>query len=303
MTQRHQLMCEIVLYNPNHPSSNRNPVSVFILTDKEQQCSDNTATLAALLRTIAISDGTIKFFWGGNPTTKVSHWYIQPGTAAYIRDGFSLGGNVTSQYARPATDGIGENPHFTYHSTILAGSAFYDPSYGIIESEVKLIMAVDSSGNCLKGSSANSAKVTSDSLYTQYEDFGYACGRVASLPRSSTFVSQSIPSDLEVGQTYPVSVTLLNSGDNIWRASESYQLGSQSPENNFIWGMNRVSLPQDVAPGEQVTFNFTITAPSNSGQYDFQWKMIQDGVEWFGEATPNVPIRGCLRSEFSVTYF
>jgi hypothetical protein len=51
-----------------------------------------------------------------------------------------------------------------------------------------------------------------------------------------------------------------------------------------------VELPFSVAPGEQVTFNFTATAPSNPGTYDFQWQMLQEDVEWFGDLTPNVRV-------------
>ena len=40
------------------------------------------------------------------------------------------------------------------------------------------------------------------------------------------------------------------------------------------------------ASGSQVTFNFNITAPANVGYYHFQWRMLQENVEWFGSALP-----------------
>jgi hypothetical protein len=40
-----------------------------------------------------------------------------------------------------------------------------------------------------------------------------------------------------------------------------------------------------------VTFNFNITAPSAVGYYHFQWRMLQESVEWFGAATPDYFIR------------
>ncbi len=47
-------------------------------------------------------------------------------------------------------------------------------------------------------------------------------------------------------------------------------------------------MPSSVAPGQQVTLNFTVTAPSTSGSYNFQWRMVHDGVVWFGDTSPNV---------------
>lgn len=47
-----------------------------------------------------------------------------------------------------------------------------------------------------------------------------------------------------------------------------------------------MDVPHVVAPGAEVSFNFDVTAPSVPGFYNFQWRMVQDGVEWFGEYTP-----------------
>ncbi|MDO8682740.1 MAG: glycosyl hydrolase, partial [Armatimonadota bacterium] len=44
------------------------------------------------------------------------------------------------------------------------------------------------------------------------------------------------------------------------------------------------------APGQQKTFTFIVTAPSTAGTYNFQWRMVQDGVQWFGDLTPNVAV-------------
>jgi len=121
-------------------------------------------------------------------------------------------------------------------------------------------------------------------------DFGYACGFTASLPRSSTVVGQSVPAYMDAGLSYLVSVTMQNNGSNTWTQAESYRLGSQNPQDNYTWGLNRVDLPASVPPGGQVTFSFYVTAPYNAGTYNFQWRMVQDGVEWFGDATPNIQI-------------
>ncbi|HJQ26314.1 MAG TPA: PQQ-dependent sugar dehydrogenase [Blastocatellia bacterium] len=108
----------------------------------------------------------------------------------------------------------------------------------------------------------------------------------------AVFVSQSVPTGtLKPGQRYTVSVTLRNAGTSTWTISNSYKLGSQNPADNLTWGLNRVSLPSSVAPGANVTFSFTITAPSTRGDYNYQWKMVHEGVGGFGALTPNVVLK------------
>jgi hypothetical protein len=46
-----------------------------------------------------------------------------------------------------------------------------------------------------------------------------------------------------------------------------------------------------VAPGASYTFNFNVTAPATPGIHNFQWRMLQEGVEWFGAQTANVAVK------------
>lgn len=47
---------------------------------------------------------------------------------------------------------------------------------------------------------------------------------------------------------------------------------------------------QRVGEGQTATYNFTVTAPRNAGRYNFQWRMVQDGVTWFGPSSSNVQV-------------
>jgi RHS repeat-associated protein len=108
---------------------------------------------------------------------------------------------------------------------------------------------------------------------------------------NAAFVSQSgVPGVMVPGQVYPVSITLQNTGTNTWRTVYGYKLASNNPWDNTNWGFNRVALPNDVAPGEQVTFSFNATAPTTPGTYNFQWQMLREGVAAFGAASPNVAV-------------
>ncbi len=107
---------------------------------------------------------------------------------------------------------------------------------------------------------------------------------------NAQFVSQSVPATMTAGQSYAVSITFQNTGTTTWSAANAYNLGARNPQDNTTWGMNRVALPATVAPGANVTFSFNVSAPSTPGIYNFQWAMVQDGVEWFGALTPNVTV-------------
>lgn len=108
---------------------------------------------------------------------------------------------------------------------------------------------------------------------------------------NAAFVAQSVPTMMQTGQSYPVSVTMRNSSSATWTAADLYRLGSQSPQDNTTWGFGRVAVPQTTGPyGSEATFAFNVTAPTTPGTYNFRWRMVRDGVAWFGEYTPMVAV-------------
>jgi hypothetical protein len=115
-------------------------------------------------------------------------------------------------------------------------------------------------------------------------------GRQVKKSLYAQFVSQSVPTQLSAGRSYTVSVRYKNIGKATWTAAQAFNLGSQNPGDNSTWGVSRVHVPQDISPGETATFTFKVTAPTGTGKYNFQWRMVDDNVTWFGNATPNVSI-------------
>lgn len=104
-------------------------------------------------------------------------------------------------------------------------------------------------------------------------------------------IGQNVPTQMEAGRAYTISVTMYNSGTSTWARAEQYTLMTQSPGNNMIWGFNRVSLPSDfVSPGQSATFTFQVTAPGTPGQYTSQWSMQQGGHGSFGGFTAPVTV-------------
>ena len=98
-----------------------------------------------------------------------------------------------------------------------------------------------------------------------------------------------------VGQNYIVSLTFKNIGSSTWTSANLYRLGSQNPQDNGTWNNGRVELSKSVGPQEgtqeEYTFTFNIRAPATPGTYDFRWRMVRDGVEWFGAYSSNLRIQ------------
>ncbi|MEY4731244.1 MAG: hypothetical protein RL681_190 [Candidatus Parcubacteria bacterium] len=109
---------------------------------------------------------------------------------------------------------------------------------------------------------------------------------------NAAYVSQTVPTSLVVGQTATVSITMRNTGQASWTAAGLYRLGSQNPQDNLTWGVGRLFLPANVTvnPNGTWTFTFNIRAPATPNTYNFQWRMLQESVAWFGDYTPNVAI-------------
>ena len=102
-------------------------------------------------------------------------------------------------------------------------------------------------------------------------------------PNQAVFVSQaSVPYILGKGETASVNVTMKNTGTTTWTKAGLYKLGSL--DDNADLGLTRVELdPTDeIKPNEEKTFTFIIAGPTTPGAYNFQWRLVQDNVEWFG---------------------
>jgi YD repeat-containing protein len=196
------------------------------------------------------------FQWRDTPGGYSGH--VGNGGAAPFWVKLTCAGNSFSGYA--SADGV----NWTLVGTAAVGMA----------STVYIGMAV---------TSHNNAALCAASFDNVGVDAGAATNNAA-------FISQSAPTTLIAGQTANISVTMQNTGTTTWTIAEGYKLGSQNSKDNGTWGTGRVALPASVAPGAQVTFTFPVNAPPAPGTYNFQWRMLREGVEWFGGYTTNVVI-------------
>ncbi len=107
---------------------------------------------------------------------------------------------------------------------------------------------------------------------------------------NAQFVSQSVPTTMDPGGVYNVSITMYNNGVATWNAGESFALWTEETKD---WEPDYVTVGANVAPGQSYTFNFTVTAPSplnGSGTYTFQWRMAKPGAS-FGQASDPVSVQ------------
>lgn len=87
------------------------------------------------------------------------------------------------------------------------------------------------------------------------------------------------------GSQFSCTINVTNLGD-AWYPGARYKLGSWNPQDNLTWGLGRIDLDSwlaNVGPSPQgAAVDFTVTAPAAVGEYLFSWRMVQEGVEWFG---------------------
>lgn len=105
--------------------------------------------------------------------------------------------------------------------------------------------------------------------------------------------ASQIPPSMQPGKSYPVSVTMQNTGTTAW-APGLVQLEFMGTRDvsyvpnypNDLWGVQDVQVPAGttVAPGQNFTFNFTVKAPAAAQNYYFAWR-LKSASGWFGQPT------------------
>src|SRR5438270_552555 len=83
---------------------------------------------------------------------------------------------------------------------------------------------------------------------------------------SVDWVTDNVPIGWTAGETKMISVTIANDGGRVWNAGapSPVQLGYKWVSNatgNTFPGANRVSLPNDVQPGQTISLQIPVTAP------------------------------------------
>lgn len=136
---------------------------------------------------------------------------------------------------------------------------------------------------------ANPGGALTGTILIKDKTFTVTQDAAAAATNSAAFITQNVPATMTSGQSYNVSVTMRNNGTTTWTV-DNYKLGSQNPADNLTWALNRVNVPATISPGADAVFNFSVTAPSAAGTYNFQWRMLKEGAGSFGASSTNIAV-------------
>ena len=112
--------------------------------------------------------------------------------------------------------------------------------------------------------------------YTQYQSL------IADHADNANIISNTIPASMSAGRQYYVSVTVKNEGITDWQESQGYKLGAVNDSDPFAGTRHYLNPGETVATDATRTFWFLMTAPTNTGTYTTDWRMVREGVRWFG---------------------
>ncbi len=94
--------------------------------------------------------------------------------------------------------------------------------------------------------------------------------------------SHDLPAIMAPSQVQAVNVTMENTGSSTWTAGTDFALNFTGDS----FGVTRVFVDSDTAPGGTHTFSFNITAPATPGDYNNNWqmrKMNSPSAGFFGD--------------------
>jgi hypothetical protein len=98
------------------------------------------------------------------------------------------------------------------------------------------------------------------------------------------------PYSAQKSTTVTGTVTVVNTGTTTWTEASAYRLGvtlnGTDDQRLFIVGGG------SVAPGKGITFGYSFTTPATNGVYTYAFRMVRDGVEWFGNTVTQFLLAG-----------
>jgi len=103
-------------------------------------------------------------------------------------------------------------------------------------------------------------------------------------------VTDDFPASLACGESITAAVVMKNTGETTWTRDALYKLGAVDDADPFYTADTRVWLTdtESIEPGESTTFAIPLLAPDEPGAYTSDWRMVHEGVRWFGESTAAV---------------
>jgi hypothetical protein len=154
---------------------------------------------------------------------------------------------------------------------------------------------IDNAGDAAKlGNPSYRHEAARAYLHGLQTHYGQSVHDVGAPALDSDYRAQSYQASMMAGTTAIVWVEYTNTGTDTWTNSGSnpVRLGTWSPQDraspfytDYNWiGPNRPTNldSASVAPGQVGRFTFIMTAPQTPGTYTEYWRLVKEGVAWFG---------------------
>ena len=142
-----------------------------------------------------------------------------------------------------------------------------------------LVISIHNSDSLLSSHKSGSFMKTSGVASKSGEQFS-----TSSSDDNAQVLWENLPDTMVAGSTTQVSIRMKNTGTATWTAAAGYKLGAVG-DSDPLSAILRIQLPPDrsVLPGHSHIFNLVLRAPNQPGDYHTDWRMLQEGVRWFGE--------------------
>lgn len=104
-------------------------------------------------------------------------------------------------------------------------------------------------------------------------------------PDDALVVGTDLPMSLTCGESAEGRVVMRNTGFVTWSMDDGYKLGAVDDSDPFLSEGTRILLTEHVTipSGDVWSFEFELTAPDVPGLYVTDWRMVHEGIHWFGE--------------------
>ena len=199
------------------------------------------------------------------------------------RDGGEPYANAWDMLIADQDGGDGEPP--IYHVFVETWNE-YDEATGIYEGSIEppVISETNNSGNTDQWSDSQNPREYIDSTYAGAALFN------GKPDLDSAILWHDIPTTVQPGSSTEVKMLVRNEGNTKWSGAAGFTL-AQDPQDSFSWSnavriddiANEVTTYGGVFRGRPVLFEFTITAPSEPGTYQLNYRMTRQGVA-FGDS-------------------
>jgi 4-amino-4-deoxy-L-arabinose transferase-like glycosyltransferase len=100
----------------------------------------------------------------------------------------------------------------------------------------------------------------------------------------AAIVQGEFPSEMKAGSSAEAWIRVRNTGREEWSTSGGIFLGAATDSNPL--GPRRIPLPDGsvVRSGDTRSIRITYTAPNRPGYYATEWRLVKEGVAWFGDS-------------------